>query len=96
MNEKLSNDELDAIWDDESGMPPPMTAAQMDARLEQRIAALREERLAFEEQTAALQELIAQYEAAISELQNGALFSRNHSTAKQLTPSGKALPVRET
>ncbi len=33
MNAELTDDELGAIWDDESGTPPPMTAAQMDERL---------------------------------------------------------------
>ena len=32
MDEKRT-DESELIWDDESGTPPPMTAAQMDERL---------------------------------------------------------------
>ena len=69
MNEERTSDELDAIWDDESGTPMPLTAAQMDARLAQHTAARREERLAFEEQTTSLQELIAQYKTVVEELQ---------------------------
>ena len=69
MNEERTSDELDAIWDDESGTPTPLTAAQMDARLAQHTAAHREERLTFEEQTMSLQELIAQYETVAEELQ---------------------------
>lgn len=75
MGEELTNEELDAIWDDESGTPAPITAAQMDARLEKNIAMRREERLAFQEQTVALQELIAQYESVVEELQKTAPHS---------------------
>ena len=68
MSHDLTDDELNAIWDDESGTPPPMTAAQMDERLERHTTALREERLAFEAQTASLQALIAQYKTVAEEL----------------------------
>lgn len=79
MNEALTDDELDAIWDDESETPPPMTAAQMDERLEAHTAALREERLAFGAQTATLRDVIAQYETVARELREEA----RHSSAQR-------------
>lgn len=68
MERDLTDAELDATWDDESGTEPPMTADEMDVRLTENTKLLREKRLMIERQNRTLGELIARYTALLEEL----------------------------
>lgn len=69
MGDDLTDEQLMAIWDDESGTPPPMTAAEMDHRLE---AANERRRLyndRLEARTRTLEDLRGQYSAVLERLE---------------------------
>jgi hypothetical protein len=69
MERDLTDEELDAIWDDESGIPPPMSAEEMDVRLSENTTLLREKRQMIERQNRTIAELIARYTALLEELE---------------------------
>lgn len=68
MSLDLTDEELDAVWDDESGTPSPMTAAEMDARLLRNAERLREKIREQETQNAQLADLVTRYTRVLQDL----------------------------
>ncbi len=61
MSLDLTDEELNAIWDDESGTASPLTAAEINARLVKNTENLREEIREQEAQNAQQAELVTRY-----------------------------------
>lgn len=68
MSLDLTDEELNAIWDDESGTASPLTAAEINARLVKNTENLREEVREQEAQNAQQAELVTRYSEILQDL----------------------------
>ena len=68
MVSELADEELDLIWDDESGAPSPVNATEIERRLGESSKRLRQEIRKQETQNAELAELVIRYTQVLQAL----------------------------
>lgn len=69
MDDNVTDEDLMRVWDDESGTPPPMTAAEMDRRLETSTERIRRGNDLLEARNRVLEDLLGRYSAVLERLE---------------------------